>query len=573
MNKDVIYIDLEDDITAIISKVKAADSKIVALVPPKRAGVLQSAVNLKLLQKAAHQADKRIVLITNDHSLTALAAGLKMPVAKNLQSRPEVPEVAEAAADEEEVINGAELPVGDVAAAMGTVAAATTASADAEATDQEIADELGKHVDLSDAPKATDLKKQEAVKEQKSSAMKKLSGNFKIPDFTTFRNKLFLFGGGALVVVGLLIWALVFAPHVGIVISAQTTGVNVDRTLTLDPKSTASDTPKLALKPNVQQLKKSVVTTFTATGSKDIGGKATGNITVYNCDSGSSFTIAAGTTFTSDEGRTFTSNAAVTVSGLTGLASLCRNSGSHPGAGTGTVAVTATAQGDEYNIEASFFDISGIDGDIFAHSNAAMTGGSHQQATVVSQADIDKAKQSLEQPNDTASKNDLKKQFVGDFIIIDESFVADQGQPVVEPALDQPAQQAKITIETTYTLVGIARDDVKKVLTDVANDALKGQTNQQMYSLGDKSLMFQTFQKAESGVYTTRITTSASIGPKIDTKALAKDIVGKRFGEIQALVNAIPGVSKVDVDMSPFWVTTAPGVDKIDISFSVANDK
>src|ERR1051325_6917294 len=93
MNKDVIYIDIEDDITAIIGKVKEASNKIVALVPPKRVGVLQSAVNLKLLQKAAKAADRRVVLITSDHSLMALAAGLSLPVARNLQSRPEIPKM------------------------------------------------------------------------------------------------------------------------------------------------------------------------------------------------------------------------------------------------------------------------------------------------------------------------------------------------------------------------------------------------------------------------------------------------------------------------------------------------
>ena len=64
MKKDVIYIDTEDDITSIIEKVKASSEKIIALVPPKRVGVLQSAVNLKLLQKSAEADDKRIVLIT-----------------------------------------------------------------------------------------------------------------------------------------------------------------------------------------------------------------------------------------------------------------------------------------------------------------------------------------------------------------------------------------------------------------------------------------------------------------------------------------------------------------------------
>jgi hypothetical protein len=53
MNKDVIYIDVDDDVTAIIGKIKKAKEKIVAIVPPKRAGTLQSAVNIRLLDRMA----------------------------------------------------------------------------------------------------------------------------------------------------------------------------------------------------------------------------------------------------------------------------------------------------------------------------------------------------------------------------------------------------------------------------------------------------------------------------------------------------------------------------------------
>ena len=88
MNKDVLYIDVEDDITTIIGKIKASKDKIIALVPPKRIGVLQSAVNLRLLTRTAELNDKRIVLITNDHALSVLAASANIPVAKNLQSKP-----------------------------------------------------------------------------------------------------------------------------------------------------------------------------------------------------------------------------------------------------------------------------------------------------------------------------------------------------------------------------------------------------------------------------------------------------------------------------------------------------
>jgi hypothetical protein len=106
MKKDVIYVDIEDDITSIIEKVKHSSSKIVALVPPKRVTVLQSIVNLKLLQRAAHNADKRVVLITSDKPLAHLAGGLQIPVAKNLQSKPEVPVVTSLDNEADDVIDG-----------------------------------------------------------------------------------------------------------------------------------------------------------------------------------------------------------------------------------------------------------------------------------------------------------------------------------------------------------------------------------------------------------------------------------------------------------------------------------
>ena len=75
MNKDVIYI----------------EDKIVALVPPKKAGVFRSVVNIKLIAKAGKTAEKSVVLVTVDPSITKLAATTKLPVAKNLETAPKIP--------------------------------------------------------------------------------------------------------------------------------------------------------------------------------------------------------------------------------------------------------------------------------------------------------------------------------------------------------------------------------------------------------------------------------------------------------------------------------------------------
>src|SRR5436190_21684876 len=95
--KDTIYVDAEDDITAIIDKVEGAKNKVVDLVLPKRTAALQSIVNMRLLKRSSKNANKSVVLITTEQALVPLAGAAEIHVAKSLQSKPEIP-VAPAAA-------------------------------------------------------------------------------------------------------------------------------------------------------------------------------------------------------------------------------------------------------------------------------------------------------------------------------------------------------------------------------------------------------------------------------------------------------------------------------------------
>ncbi|MDO8335835.1 MAG: hypothetical protein Q7T74_03595, partial [Candidatus Saccharibacteria bacterium] len=211
MKKDVIYIDTEDDITSIIEKVKGSKEKIIALVPPKRVGVLQSAVNLKLLQKSATSADKRIVLITTNKALAALAAGVSVPIAKNLQSKPELAEV-EAPIDEvdtdDDIINGEDLPVGDLE----------------KTVEPPVSDDPEDSIELPEDLTAAAAEKS-LPKGPKKSKAKKAGSN--VPNFDIFRKKLFLAIAGGVLFIIFLIWAIWFAPHATVNIKAKTTSEDV----------------------------------------------------------------------------------------------------------------------------------------------------------------------------------------------------------------------------------------------------------------------------------------------------------------------------------------------------------
>ncbi|HRQ98324.1 MAG TPA: hypothetical protein PK265_03315, partial [Candidatus Saccharibacteria bacterium] len=60
------------------------------------------------------------------------------------------------------------------------------------------------------------------------------------------------------------------------------------------------------------------------------------------------------------------------------------------------------------------------------------------------------------------------------------------------------------------------------------------------------------------------------IGPNIDQDSVKKEVQGKKYGEVQSLLEAIDGVSDVDVKFSYFWVTTVPNdISKIDVEFKL----
>lgn len=542
MKKDVIYIDTEDDITAIIDKVKQADASIVALVPPKRVGVLQSTVNLRLMQRAADSANKRIVLITNDHALTALAAGLALPIAKNLQSKPEIASLDAQDGDDNDIIDGANLPVGELAGLSIDTPSETVADTSSDNTDMSVAT-TGKKA----AVTKTGTPKEKSTK---------------VPNFDLFRKKLFIFGGLGVLAIAFLVWAMFFAGHAKIAITARTNVINISKTLQLK-KDAALDIGQAILPVTSQQTKKTVSVDFTPTGKKDVGEKATGTMKLTRTSvSSMPLSIPAGSSFTSGT-LTFVSTETATLAGTTvGPGGIVQDSA--------TVRVSAAAIGEEFNVSARGYQSN--TGGISAQGSE-MTGGSKKTVTVVSADDISRATEQLKAQDSNNVRAELAKLFDSDSIVITEAYTVDSGTPVSTPTVDQEASSAKLAVETTYTLLGVKRADLKAVYDNYLTTQLKGDTSQKVFKSGDESTQFSSFQKLADGSYTVRAVASAQVGPNIDSDQVATDSRGKMIGEVQQTVSSIQGVEGVDVALSPFWVTRVPSdTNRIQVTFTIQSN-
>lgn len=534
--KDVVYVDHDDEITSIIDKVEAAKNKVVAMVLPKRFTTLQSIVNMRLLKRSADNAGKSVVLITSEAALLPLAGAAGLHVAKNLQSKPEIPpspiddkELPEEAADPDAELEGEPAKL-DYHRSIGELAAS-----------HEV--EEPETIPLGDD-------KESAAADKPAKKSKKVKG-LAIPDFDKFR---LLLGAGILGVIALIIF-LIFAvkvlPKATITIQTTSTPVLADFSLSASDSVKALDEEKKLIPAELKKSDQTSSQQVQATGQKNQGEKATGSVKLsIPCASvsGSAPKVAAGT--------------GVTAGGLVFITQKTAELDNAEFSGgckfTDTVTVAAQQAGAKYNIGPSSFTVSGSSS-ITGSSSAAMTGGTDNILTIVTQADLDNAKKKITAAESDKFSADFQKQLEdsGSYVLASTLKLAD---PVVtsSPALGQEATNVNVTIKITYSVLTVPKADLEKLVLSSVNE----QIDKNRQEIGDEDIL----KKAEITVVNQTSPTATGLDvsiettavPIIDEAAVKKQVGGKKESEIKSLIMAWPGVKDVKVKTSPFWVSKPP---------------
>lgn len=542
MNKDVIHIDTEDDITSIIGKIKSSKERIIALVPPRRIGVLQSAVNIRLLARAAKSADKRVVIITSDNVLAGLAATADIPVAKTLQSKPEIAEIPALKVDDSDVIDGGQLPVGDMA----------------DSARKKPKDDKGSSE--ADTPDAANKNK------SPGNSAKSNKKKPKIPDFNVFRKKFALIGGGVLLLITFLVWATWFVPHATVIITAKTKGVKVSETVKLTTDDTVS-AKNDSIKVQKRELQKEISVEFAATGKKNVGEKATGSVKFSN-SSKNSVTIAAGTILKNND-LSYVLSSSVTVPAAT----LSWDCSDRTCSGTATASVRAAEGGSQYNAASGSMSIS-VDG-IKASLMSPTSGGTDKTATVVTASDVASAKSKLNEQKDNSLKNQLASSFGSSAKVITDSYSENRSDPVPSVAVDSEAS-GSVLLKSTITASMLAADksDIKSFIdAKIREDDIGDKKSQKIYDSGVDKAEFSQFTD-RGGIQSLVVTANGKIGPEINEAKVKEQAKGRTYGDVQSSIESIEGVEDVDVKFSPFWVRSVPNdIKKINVEFKLKDAK
>ncbi len=586
-----LYVEPSDEITTVIERLKAAPEKLVALVAPKGATLLQSIVNLKLARRAANDAGKELVIVTTDKIGRNLATQLGIPVASTESEVAKV--LQEGGLDQEQpeadVIGGvrihryydegeapdeqSESPTRTavepiiIPKKLVTPVQAVAPESIPEIVRQEIPVEKPEEAVVTDVPTAPITPEDMAPPvipvdvpnlERRSIDRKPLTppsdtsiSRTPIAPRTALagprkkvRRKIapFVLYCGALLLVALIAISFLFLPitDAKVTVKADQWKKDLSFNTSTDIKSVSADYTSLPA--TIQTVDVTDSQDFKATGTKDVGTNASGTVTLFNSKSTTPQILPAGTIVTAG-GLQFTTSAAASIPGYV------QAPGKPLIPGTASVAITANAAGTASNITGtSIGEIIGNGIDLTGSLTAA--GGTSKQVAIISDADVTGAKAALAKKLGDEVTQKLT-QLVTDkalqFNATTDTTTSDV--PSLNVSVGDQVDTGKVTGAIHVQRLTVATADITaaaraRSLADTPNTSSREIT-------GTTVTAFTPGKDGKSATITSATTGKQSA--ILNTATIQKQISGKTLADAQAYIAANVPNATLSISQKPGW--------------------
>ncbi len=529
----VIYLEVDEDITSAIDKLTKDSADKIQVVTAKRSTLFQSVINLRLLKKSAADVKKELILITTDRVSINLASRIGVPVAHQI-GEPPIPAAA---------------AVSGVAAAGAAMAAGADDEIDGgtiSEKDPEPVKPAPKPVSEPDVSPDKPVATGAAVGAASASAAK--SGKAKVPNISTMQKRILWIGLGLVVVIGLIAANFYFA-SAKVTLFAKGSQLNSSFNFTADPQAKQSNISANLLAATQISSNKTLNASVQATGSKDNGTKASGTMTVSNCTTNAQ-PLVSGTRFVSPDGKVFRSTADVSVPAATYPIGVCI-------AGKKSVEVSSDANGDSYNLGPADYTIPALSNPAVTAKGGQMAGGTSKIAKVITQGDVDKAKQTALDADKPGSLKEIQDKAGNGQVVLDASLQQTVNSTNPNPDVNAEAASGSVAVQVTYTALAVKKSE----LSDLAKAEEQQQVgaNKQIYDDGSGNLqLISSGPPDASGAQKFSAKATAFAGTKIDTTALAKQIKGKKYGEAVDIASSQPDIDKAEIVLTPGWATSMP---------------
>lgn len=373
----------------------------------------------------------------------------------------------------------------------------------------------------------------------------------KIPalDFSQFKKGLaFLRGGGRLrlIIIPALIFLLLvggylFLPQATVSLFVTPKTLELEKEAIFDPTLTQGDLNKNKIKATTVETDVSDNFESSATGKKEVGENAKGEVTIYN-SSAQMITLSAGTVITGPNSLKFSLDDKVTIASASGDIF----SGTTPS--KANVKVTAAQIGEGSNFPSgTVFNFAALS-NVAARNENPFSGGSKKEVKVVSKKDQDDLAKTLLDKLSQKAKDDLlkmgseKKEKIMETTLTQEILEKKFSRQV-----NEEAEKFSLSLKVKFKVLSFNEREVQDLFQEQINQSVP-----QGFVLkpGGVAISFgktKTVNKIISG----QIFIKATLLPNIDQTALKNKIRGKTVKEALAIITATPNVSDYKIKITP----------------------
>lgn len=559
MNKQNIYIDLNEDIQSVIQKIQEAETENLDLVVPTGARILQNIVDAHLIKESGDENGKVLTVVTSDLMGRIFAERAGLSVSGRAGALEANPRQAASTGRISDII-----PRKKIASAGFSPAQRSPELSPFLARARTPASKSSVHSSRTGAKKTDDFftsknkgetganfLKSYREERVKTNVFRDLSQINKQKSFKFFRFSPAYFVGGV-VVAAIVIGFVVFGqtlPRADVTIYPSREIKNTAVDVLVFGDAAAVDFSKGIIPGELLTLEKTETGEFTATGSKNVSEKAKGKITVYNTYSSQpqNFIVSR---FQAEDGKIFWTTKSVTVPGA-----VIKDGQTTPGEISADV--VAAEAGEAYNIGPARFIMPALKGTpkgekIYAVSVAAMAGGKTGRSTVVSAEDAERAAGEL--------KEKLKPQFgefrnnlPDGFQLWPEAYNEELADSSVSPELGSSADKFNASVKVVARAVIFKTEDLEAYINRELSLTLDESKNLLPLSK-EISFLKQLVVDYQKGTIAATLSVKYDVIDEMDLESFKKEILGKREKESKRIFSVYKNIERVEVKLSPFWV-------------------
>jgi hypothetical protein len=547
-----IYVEIDDEVTTVYDRIKRIRADEIELLIPRKALLLQSVVNLKILKKKLDEKDKTLRIVTNDATGKRLAKQIgvavdeSIPSIKQSNKDDDVPRLKLTTSRPERRLSE-KLSIAEILRRTGTVS-----------------DPLMKKV-------SDWFRKRKKKKKYKTELV------IVTPNKTALIT--------LVSIVAFLLAGIAYIALPGATIYITPTSTRIEQPVNVTLADFEKNKNFLESRPNqtiasFQIVPEAIERTITmpATGKEFRGENARGKIKIVN-ESPYNWPLVATTRFQTEDGLVFRIQQDVVVPPKKGLE-----------AGTLLAEVVADPfdnfnqiVGERGNISATNLFLPGLKlessrKDLYGVSEEPFSGGKTEFIRIINQDDIEGGKERAKKEVISIARDELRNYLAAEntrrgtnLQLLEDERLIELSEPHVEIIGDPIGQQLEtFNIKASVTIAGHAFNYPELVNLIKTEMNIRKSPGKNIIAIVDDSLTYKIFEIDKSGGIT-RITATIrgieqyDINPESENgerlvKKVTDHLLGKEINEATFFLQNLPEIDRVTIKSWPFWAPTLPTV-------------